>query len=123
MIKSLIVLARIVSLHLGDGSLHLVRCQILVGLRQELVGFFLCQVYLVRIGYQFAGFRGNHLFIDMVFIFRIRRQIIRMIGIDTVFRDIEIAESQIEDTWGIFHETAHHAEVVGQTSEGCTVIL
>ena len=46
-----------------------------------------------------------------------------MIGIDTVFRDIEIAESQIEDTWGIFHETAHHAEVVGQASEGCAVIL
>ena len=90
---------------------------------QELVGFFLCLVYLIRVSYQFAGFRGNHLFVDMILVFGVCRQIIRMIGIDTVFRDIEIAESQIEDTWGIFHETAHHAEVVGQASEGCAVIL
>ena len=85
---------------------------------QELVGFFLRLVYQIRIGHQFAGFRGNHLFVDMILVFDVCRQIIRMIGIDAVFRDIEIAESQIENTWGIFHETAHHAEVIGQASEG-----
>ena len=90
---------------------------------QELVGFFLYLVYLIRVSYQFAGFRGNHLFVDMILVFGVCRQIIRMIGIDTVFRDIEIAESQIENAWGIFHKTAHHAEVIGQTAEGCSVIL